>query len=457
MPRTTALALLLAASSAAAQPGPAASAAAAAGSSAAVPLTPPWQEWPHGRPFGGGVDRPADGARRLCSFEAPVCVHASIADEKNALATLQEAERAHQFLRLQARLPRPVADLGAGGSDAFDIYLSTLSGNDGPLRLGFGLPTRMPVDQAPVHAVIDRRLAGCERAVAVHEAMAAAQLAAVDGAEAGASFASSMSYLAMLGSGCRADALARMDEAQAHPERPLLDPGDADTSRASPLVPWWLDEWLGSDAPGALVTGLWYGAQQSTPAADARFHNKPDLMTVVRRLARAREVPFDQMLLDLAVTRAFLGDRDDGAHLAESAWLEEAGRVRFDASWKLRELPRRLAFRPLEPTGMVYTWVDLRGAEKVPGSIGLHFTWEYPVTVRWAVVRVDADGREMSRLSVAHSRGDTKADAIVEQLDGVAGLLIVGSNTGEVDLEKPFFVDETPYESHGGTIHVYVP
>ena len=423
-----------------------------------VPPLPVWEVWPHGRHFGDGAERPADGAQRLCSFEAPVCVQGRASEGAAALEVLREAEKATRFLRLQARLPRPQGDAGAGGSDAVDLYLTDPPTDPaGPgLRLGFGLPTRFPVDRGPVHALLDRRMRGCERAVAVHEAMATAYLAGVDAGEAGATFAASSSYLAMLSSGCTVGALARLDEAQAHPERSLLDPGDADTSRASPLLPWWLDEFFGGETPGALLTGLWYGGQQSTWPGDSRFRNKPDLMTMLYRLAKARQQKADQWLLDLAVTRAFLGERDDGGHLAESAWLGAAGRVRFDAAWAHHELPRRLAYRPLDPTGMVYLWLDLRGPSP-PSSLGVHFTWEYPVTMRWALVRLDAEGRELSRLVVAHQRGQTKADTIVEQLSGAASILVVGVNVGEVDLDEPFHIDETPYEPHAGTIHVYVP
>lgn len=438
-----------------ATPGPSASApSAAAPSAAAPPAAPSWHSWPFGRLFGSPVSRPAQGQLRLCSFEAPFCVHASQADGREALDVLREAERAYQVYRLQAQLPPPERDGDAGGSGAVDLYLTELPGAS--FRVGFEVPTRFPHDRAPVFGLIARGLGACSRATAVHRAVATAHLAAIDGGEAGSTFASTSAYLAMQSTGCLLPALGGVDQAQAHPEAPLLVPGEPDDPDASPLLPWMLDAWLGASAPGALVTALWYGSQQSTPAESPRFRNDPDLFTAVARLARTRKSKPDEMLLDLAVTRAFLGERSDGVHLPEGAWLGRAGRVRFDASWPHPSLPRRVAFRPVGPAGMVYIWVDLEKAPEHP-QLGVRAEWEYPVTMRWAMVRVSPEGHEISRLVLPHQRGVFSADGLVMELEGAAGLLIVGVSAGEIDLDQPFHIDEAPYEHHGGTVHVFVP
>lgn len=446
------LALLLASTPAGAQPS--ASGAPASPPAAEVPAAPAWVPWPHGRPFFSPVERPAGLPLRLCSFSAPVCVHAANADGAAALAVLKEAEGAHHFMKWQARLPDPEGDGQAGGSFAADLYLVPLGGPS--YRVGFETPARFPRDRAPVFALLDRSLQGCARSSAVYSAVATAHLAAIDGGEAGASFSSTAAYLAMEGSGCRGPALDAIDLAQSRPDQPLLPPGEVDDPRGSPLLPWWLDATLGGGAPGALITGLWYKSQQATRADFPRFRNVPDLMTVIGNIAQGRERKLDEFLLDLAVTRAFLGERDDGQHFPEAAWLGAAGRVRFEASWPHASLPRRLAFSPLSPTGSVYAWVDLAGAPEHP-SLGFRATWEYPVTMRWALVRVSPSGEELSRMVLLHQRGATSAEGIVEALDGAAGLLIVGMNNGEIDLDEPFHLDETPYEPHGGTIHVFVP
>lgn len=391
---------------------------------------------------------------RLCSFEAPVCVHGErAADAPQALEVLREAESAYHFMKYQARLPDPGSDGELGGSGAVDLYVTAPGA---AFRVGFETPTRFPWDRAPVFALLDRSLRGCARATAVHRAVASAQLAEVDAGEAGATFSSTTAYLAMESTGCRGAVLEAMDTAQAHPERPLLVPGEMDAPSASPLLLWWLDAMLGGGAPGALPTALWYKSRQSTPESFTRFRNVPDLMTVFGQIAKGRGSSQDAMLLDLAVSRAFLGDRDDGQHFSEAAWLGSAGRVRFDSSWTYGALPRLRAITPLEPTGMVYVWVDLKGAPEHP-VLGFRGTWEYPITMRWALVRVSPEGQEISRLVVTHQRGSTSADAVIEELEGAAGVLIVGMNNGEIDLDEPFHIDETPYEPHGGTIHVFVP
>lgn len=382
-----------------------------------------------------------------------MCVHAPPGEEKSALAALQEADSAYRFLRVQALLPAPDYD-NQGGSPAVDLYLSDLRGP--PMRLGFGTPTRFPHDRAPVHALLERRLSGCARATAVHRALATAQLAAIDAGAFGASFASSAAYLAMIATGCNGEVLAALDDAQAHPETSILPPSEPDAPSASPLLWWWLDSTVGEGTPGALLTGLWYNGLQSTALDYSRFRNEPDLLAVVRRLALARKTTQDGLLLEFAVARAFLGERDDGQHFSETAWMGAAGRVRFESSWPYKTLPRRLAFTPLEPTGMVYTWVDLQDAKEHP-KLGFRATWEHPVTMRWALVRVSKDGEELSRMVLPHQRGVFEADAIIEELENTAGLLIVGVNNGGISLDEHQRLDDAPYEPHGGTIHVFVP
>lgn len=413
---------------------------------------PPWEPWPIGRLFGEGPPRPRDGAVRVCSFAEPVCVHGEAADGARALEALGEAEEACRFLRHQARLPAPEGD-GAGGSRAVDLYLRPLGG--ARMRLGFEVPTRFPRDRAPVYGLIERDLTGCARATAIHRAMAAAHLAAVDGGEAGASFATTAAYLAMMATGCHGEVAAAVDDAQARPSRALLPPGPPDGD-GSPLLWWWLDSTMSEGAPGSMLTALWYHGVQSTRLDLARSLNLPDLMAVLSRLAVTRKTTRDAMLLDLAVARAFLGERDAGVHFPEAAWLGGAGRVRFEASWPHRTLPRRLAFSPLDPTGMVYGWVDL-GEAPAPAKLGFRATWEHPVTMRWALVRVAADGQEISRMVLPHRRGDFEANTVVEELEGAAGLLIVGVSNGEVSLDEPFRIDAAPYEPHGGTFHAFVP
>lgn len=468
---------------------------------------PAWGTWPTGRTFGSKVQRPADGAVRVCSFAQPVCVHArSSARAAMALTVLDEAERAMATLRRLALLPLPFADGTAGGSPAFDLYLvppdALASTHDDELRdqhvpngvkplatadggrrgetagaeklakrgrdlggvgraratthrVGFEIPSHYPVDRAAVFGLVDETLGeGCARATAIHRAVAVAMLSAIDGGESAGQLASTASYLAMAYTGCTTQALDAIDRAQARPQAASIGASTADDDLASPLLPWFLDGVLGVGAPGALVTALWYGGQQSTPLEASRFRNTPDLFGVLTKVAKARDLTLGDVLLDYTVWRGFVGDRNDGQHLAEATFTGTFGRPRFDASWPYESLPRRVAFTPLEPTGAVFVWVDLTKAPEHP-RLGLRFEWEPPISMRWAIVRVDADGALVSRINVLHKRGDVAAEQEVVELEGVKGLLVVGVSVGEVALDHPYRPDEAPHELHGGTLHVF--
>jgi hypothetical protein len=444
-------------------PAPALAASAAASASNAGPpslpddVAPPWEVWPTGRLFGPEVARPAAAGMKLrvCSFERPVCVHAPTeADGPRALEALALAEGAMASLDRQARLPPPFPDGDSGGSPALDIYLTALEGG-ASYRVGLETPTHFPVDRSAAFGLVERRLGpGCGRATAIHRVVATAMLAAIDGGAAGGTFASSAAYLAMMTSGCDLQVLDAVDHAQAHPELPSIPTVSPDDPLASPLLPWYLDGAFSGGAPGSLLTALWYAGQQRTPLASSRIRNDPDFFLVVARAARGQKKSLDDVLIDFSVSRAFVGDRDDGQHFPEAARLGSFGRPRFDASWPYRSLPRRIAYTPLEPTGAVLLWVDLAGAPEHT-ALNFHAAWEYPVTMHWALVRVSPDGQEISRIDVTHERGVYTSDQQVLELDGAAGLLIVGASSGEVALDHPFQIDEAPYEPHGGTVYVY--
>jgi hypothetical protein len=311
----------------------------------------------------------------------------------------------------------------------------------------------MPVDRASTFAIVDAKITGgCALRVAVTRAVATGMLAAIDGGEAGGYFAATSSYLAASVTGCWSSVLAGVDDAQRHPERAMISAGDLD-DEAAVVLPLYLDGGFGGGAPGSLLTALWYGGRQRTPADASRFHNQPDVWEVLRRVGRAKEKKLDEIMLDIAIARAFWGSREDTQHVTESSFTGDFGRVRFDASWAHTSLPRRVAFTPLEPTGATYAWVDLAGA---PQSLvlGLHAEWESPVTMRWATVRVGLDGEEVSRIEVTTERGIRVVERSIHELSGLSGLLIVGVNVGEIAIDHPFRIDEAPYEPHGGTLYV---
>ncbi|HEU4407940.1 MAG TPA: hypothetical protein VFS43_21945, partial [Polyangiaceae bacterium] len=419
------------------------------------PPAPPDDDWPRGRPFFSGALRPPAGAPPFCSPRRPLCVHArSPAEGPSALDALAEAERAYDALRAGPGLPPPAPDGDEGGSPAFDVYLSQLG--DSTYRLGCDTPSAAPYDRCAAFGLLDARLgAGCFRKTALHRLVALAMLSAVDAGETGGFFAASASYLALSTTGCLGPVLPAVDRAQARPERALLSPGGPDEPDASPLLPWYFDAAYGAGAPGAFVHALWQLGPQATPPLATRYHNDHDAFTSLAALARHKSADLGELLLDLAVDRAFFGERDDGRHAPPGfAALGPWGRVRFDAAFPFRSLPRRLGFTPLEPTGMVYVWVDLEGAP--PGaSLALRAAWEKPVSMRWAALRVGPEGAERSRVPIAYEQGAFAAERRVLGLDGLAGVLVVGVNVGDEGPGSPFRPDEWPYEPHAGTLALF--
>jgi len=156
---------------------------------------------------------------------------------------------------------------------------------------------------------------------------------------------------------------------------------------------------------------------------------------------------------DYAVSRAFLGDRDDGTHPPYAEWAGAFARPRYDWVLKFSSLPRRVrASRPLEPTGIELVWVDL---DEVPlgTSLGFEAEWEAPVAFKWRLISLDSRGREMARVDVPfQERGRSSEGRVVNLLD-VRAVLAIGINMGGVDLAHPFDPDLDPFEPQSCTVY----
>jgi hypothetical protein len=70
--------------------------------------------------------------------------------------------------------------------------------------------------------------------------------------------------------------------------------------------------------------------------------------------------------------------------------------------------------------------------------------------MRWAVVKVDAHGVEIGHLSIPSADRATEAQMTVVDLEGVASILLVGTNVG--DPLYPFDPDDEVWEPHGWTV-----
>ncbi|MFO0757367.1 MAG: hypothetical protein U0359_12800 [Byssovorax sp.] len=415
------------------------------------------QVLPTGREVAPTASRPTDRdlPERACSFREAVCVHAPAnAPPAPVLAVLRDAESALSTYRALG-LPAPLPDGDLGGSPALDLYLGAPPGVspnellvtiDLLVRAG-GLDTAsafalMPLPRAPESCVT-----GSEVARAVAQAIA---LRLDPGMEEG-TLAMASSYLASLAAPCSLVELAAVDDFQEHPER-ALTAGSARVPDGALLFPAYLEATFGQGPPGTLLTALLDVSDQRTKPGSWQWSNEPDLFDALRENARDRGSSLDQLLLDFAVSRAFVGTRSDEGHMPDMRRFGEMGRVRFEWSIPYSTLPRRLApSRPIDPTGMTYLWVDLTGAPP-DGSLTLAADWELPSIFRWSLVKVDKAGAEAGRVDVAGVYGDSHVERTVSRLGDLSGILVVGVNAGSIDRGHPFDPDEAPFMPHGYTV-----
>lgn len=427
----------------------------AAGGPAASAAKPPAPADDEGRPTGREVAsarvRPDPAAAPVvaCSFEEPVCVRAaSSVDGVAVLSTLRHADhalRGYRALGLPPPLPRP------GGPSRYDIYL--LPSERRPITVGELTPASDAWDHAAAFTILPppAKHDGCASVFTVAQALAHAIGLRFDaGAEDGA-LSMMSSYLASIVAPCPNVELAAIDDFQRHPERSFVA-GDPDRPDGALLFPWFLDDHYGRGAPGAVISSLLTLTVQKTPPGSLQWKNEPDIFDALRATMRNRGSTLDQLLLDFAVARAFVGSRSDGGHLGDVERFGDFGRVRFEWSVPYESLPRRLApGAPIEPTGMTYLWVDTSHAP--PGS-ELTFVgdWELPAVFRWTLVKVDKNGAEAGRLDVAGLFGASHAERTLVGLDGLAGVMVVGVNAGSMDRSHPFDPDEQPGMPHGYTV-----
>jgi hypothetical protein len=385
----------------------------------------------------------ADAPVVACAALAPVCVHASASVPPASIErTLVAAARfLHGLTALGLSTPLPDGPLG--GDPRYDLYLDAGAGLPATVPDGIGTGERWDRTSAFTVLAPPSPSAGCEFDAAIARALTHAVVLRFDaGAEAGA-IAALGSHLASTLVDCPFVDLAAVDDFQRAPERALF-PSDPERPDGSLLFARYLDDTYGTGLPGGVLLGLLAVSGQRTPARSLWYANEPDVFDALRENARERGKTLEDLLLDFAVARAFVGSRSDGMHLSDAARFGDMGRVRFEWSVPYGTLPRRLApLHPIEATGSTYVWIDLRDA---PADASLTFVadWEVGVLFRWALVKVDRDGAEAGRVDVAGIFGETHAERSLLGLRDLAGVLVVGVNAGSIDRSHPFDPDDSP-------------
>lgn len=409
----------------------------------------PWL--PTGAELPARVPRPDSSEPAGCSFRAPVCVHRGPGvPAVVARRALQALETAYQRLVWAMRLPAPRDDSGGGGPE-LDLYL----------RAG-GKPQIVVEHDAPATTRFDRASAFCvlsaaERALAERAASLCVGEAIAWGLDASATPHVKRAYathLWLIAGHPTAHDVEAIDDLQANPQLALVTRERSKLSEGAAIWFEHLDASLGRAHAGVLATALIAAGGEKTAPQLWQWDNEPDVLDVLRHTVGGDPRSMAEVMGDFAVSRAFLGDRDDAAHVPTLDFAGAFGRVRFDWVIPFSSLPRRVApARPIEPTGAMYVWLAL---DRVPegASLGFRAEWEPPVAFRWTLVKVAADGRELSRVHAAFQERGTQVEQTLVELEGAAGILVVGVNLGGVDLKHPFDPDVAPFEPHVATVYL---
>jgi hypothetical protein len=398
---------------------------------------------------------------RVCSMYLPLCVHAArAAPPAKIMAILASAERAWSTLAGAMELPPPDVD---PSTLAYAIHVVDAAPETASTEL-LARDVRSPVDRARAFTVVDGRARpGCEldgaMAAAIARAMLYRSAPATDEGTARAQTRSLAQIVAPCSLGLAADAALAFQSApdraiaDVHATSPNAAPGDPVTradrlyADGSALV-WTRIDWAFGRTPGGLVRAAWALAPTTTPLAAPFWHDEPDAYDVLREsfknTLRSGSTIAD-LLLDVAIARAFLGSADDGAHAPETRTLGDAARVPLDWDIPWPDKPRRLAPRmPVFPTGASYVVVRRAPAG---ARLRVELQWEEHALFRWAFVKLDASGRELGRVLVGSRERAVEAQMTLVDLDAADRVLLVGVNTG--DPTYHFDPDDEVWEPHG--------
>jgi hypothetical protein len=405
-----------------------------------------------------GADLPATELRppvtaSLCSFTRPVCVHATGPAQEPALpASLRALEHAYESVVLALKLPAPLPDDGAGGSDGLDWYV-TAPPSAFVVVADALLPGR--IDQAPVSCrgpaaagpLLERQATLC-----VGEALAST-LDAGESPSARQAFALELWWI--VGPKTALDVQV-IDDAGRHPEAPLAfdgEPGHAAVGRLALLLEM-LETTRSTASPGVLSASVFSAAGSRTPAGAWAFDNEPDVFDVLRHSVDEELPRYADLMVDFALRRALSGDRDDGTRLPTLGFAGSFARPHFDWVIPFSTLPRRvLSGTPIGPSGSELIWLDLDDAP-ADAAIGFHAEWEAPVAFQWRLWVIDREGRDVRRIDVTFKERGLEADARVLRLAGARAIIIAGVNLGGVDLTYPFDPDIRPFEPSACTVYL---
>jgi hypothetical protein len=414
----------------------------------------------------GYATRPALAREsKACSMRVPVCVHASGSTPgRKVLDVIASAERAWETLSGALRLATPDVD---ADDLAYHVYLVDGAKERGTTHVA-ARDIRSPIDRARAFTVLDADVprAGCSLDALVAREIARAVLFRVAPATADGIARAQTTYLAQLMVPCATGfALDGVQAFQSRPERAVCDPrvDEVGTSAEAPVARtatataftegaalfWSRLDWAYGRAPASIVMASWALSPTKTDVGTQRWHDEPDAFDVLRvsfKNALSSKSTLDDLLLDTAVARAFMGSSDDGLHQVETRTLGDTARVPLDWDLPWPAQPKRVAPRAaVFPTGASYVVVRRAGA--APGArLRVEIAWEEHALFRWTLVKLDTRGREQGRVAIPTRERATEAQITLVDLDDVDRVMLVGVNVG--DPSYRFDPDDEVWEPH---------
>lgn len=401
---------------------------------------------------------------KACSMRLPLCVHAAGTTPGRAvLDVLTAGERAWDTLAGALRLHPPDGDLE---DLAYHVYLVEGAGEPG-LTLATARDVRSTIDRARSLTVLDAKLAlraGCALDALVAREMARAFMMRAAPATAEGVARGQATYLAQVIVPCAVALVVEGAQAfQSAPGRAICDAGDPGTSTATMhdsfldgSALWWQRiDWAYGRGPGAIITASWALAPTHTAVPAQRWHDEPDAFDVLRvsfKGALSTGSTLDDLLLDTAIARAFMGSADDGLHAPETRTLGDAARITSDWDLPWPKQPKRLAPRaPVHPGGASYLVVHRAGAPAT-ARLRVEIVWEEHALFRWAFVKVDASGREIGRVVIPTRERATETQMTLVDLGTADRILLVGVNAG--DPAYRFDPDDEVWEPHSWLVTI---
>lgn len=411
-----------------------------------------WQERPAVSPPAPTAAVQTNGKRppvdsRSCASDFPVCVHGGTSDvRQGALRLLADAYRRWNYV---LAMPAPLSDGALGGGPELDLYLDATAPE---LVVHLDAPSlRASRTSAWCQARSDHM---SERTAA--RCIAEASSCGIDPAMGPSMRRGWASYLVDAAYLPDSSTLRAIDDAQRQPFQPLLARDRRPSSEASSAFWRFVDLSWGSDSRGKLPLALAHVANAGAPLdiVHPEWLHSPDELDVLRHAFGNDATKASLLWSDWATSRAFWGTRANGSYASPYRFSGGAGRVAFDWSLTYSSLPRHLAGpNPLHPLGSAYIWVQL---DSVPlhATLAFRAEWEEPTPFRWVVLAVDEQGVEMSRWNLPYVEKGTSAEMTIVNFEAAAGLIIVGTNLGAVDVSHPFDVDQEPWEPHGYSVYL---